>query len=49
MGTSKNYKYPHDFGGWVEQKYLSKPLNFVRLKDIGYEGKMRKWFEALGS
>jgi putative ATPase len=46
---SKNYKYPHDFGGWVEQKYLSKPLNFVRLKDIGYEGKMRKWFEALGS
>jgi putative ATPase len=44
---NKDYKYPHDFGGWVEQTYLSKPLNFVRLKDIGYEGKMKKWFEAL--
>ncbi len=45
---NKNYKYPHDYGGWVEQKYLAKPLKFVHLKDIGYEGKMKKWLEALG-
>ncbi len=44
---NKNYKYPHDFGGWVAQKYLSKPLKFVSLKDSGYEGKMKVWFESL--
>jgi len=44
---NENYKYPHDFGGWVEQEYLAKPLKFVRLKDTGYEGKMKKWFEQI--
>lgn len=45
---NEDYKYPHDYGGWVEQAYLSKPLKFVSLKDVGYEGKMKTWFEALG-
>ncbi len=45
---NKNYRYPHDFGGWVAQEYLSKPLKFVELKNTGYEGKMKAWFEALG-
>jgi len=40
---NKNYLYPHDFGGWVRQKYLSKPLKFVEFKNIGYEGKMGEW------
>ena len=44
---NKNYLYPHDFGGWVKQEYLSKDLRFVTLKDSGYEGKMKKWFDAL--
>ncbi len=44
---NKGYMYPHDFGGWVKQEYLSKPLKFVALKDVGYEGKMKAWFEAL--
>ncbi|WP_294965604.1 replication-associated recombination protein A [Sulfurimonas sp.] len=39
----ENYLYPHDFGGYVEQTYLSKPLKFVELKDIGYEKKMKEW------
>ncbi len=39
----KGYLYPHDFGGWVKQKYLSKPLKFVEYKNIGYEGKMGEW------
>jgi len=39
----KGYLYPHDFGGWVKQKYLSKPLKFVEFKNIGYEGKMGEW------
>jgi len=43
--TQKNsgYLYPHDFGGYVKQDYLSKPLSFVKLKDIGYEKKMKEW------
>ena len=39
----KGYLYPHDFGGWVKQKYLSKPLKFVEFKNSGYEGKMGEW------
>jgi putative ATPase len=46
---NKEYKYPHDYGGWVEQTYLSKPLKFVNLKDSGYEGKMKVWFSQLGN
>jgi len=37
------YLYPHDFGGYVKQNYLCKPLKFVELKDIGYEQKMNEW------
>ena len=40
---NKNYLYPHDFGGYVKQTYLSKPIKFVELKDIGYEKKMKEW------
>jgi putative ATPase len=45
---NQNYLYPHDFGGWVKQEYLSKPLKFVQLKDVGYEGKMKVWLKSLG-
>jgi putative ATPase len=43
----QNYLYPHDFGGWVEQKYLSKPLKFVEFKNSGYEAKMGEWMEKV--
>ena len=39
--------YPHDFGGWVEQKYLAKPLKFVEYKNSGYEAKMGEWMEKV--
>ena len=44
---NEGYRYPHDFGGWVDQKYLSKPLSFVTFKPIGYEKKMMEWLELL--
>lgn len=47
--NAKNYKYPHDFGGFVKQSYLSKPLKFVELKEIGYEKKMRDWLMVQNS
>ncbi len=41
--NNENYLYPHEFGGYVAQEYLSKPMNFVELKEIGYEKKMIEW------
>ena len=43
----ENYLYPHDFGGWVQQEYLSKPLRFVSFKPIGYEQKMGEWLRKI--
>ncbi|WP_456383630.1 replication-associated recombination protein A, partial [Hydrogenimonas sp.] len=37
------YLYPHDFGGWVEQPYLQKPLRFYESKGIGYEKRLDEW------
>ena len=45
--NNKNYLYPHDYGGYVKQTYLSKPLKFVELKNIGYEKKMGDWLGSL--
>ncbi|MDD5400669.1 MAG: replication-associated recombination protein A [Sulfurimonas sp.] len=44
---NEGYLYPHDFGGYVKQKYLSKPLNLVKLKDIGYEKKIKEWLRNI--
>jgi putative ATPase len=45
--NNANYLYPHDFGGYVEQQYLEHPQQFVELKDIGYEKKMKDWLELI--
>jgi len=49
QNDGKGYLYPHDFGGYVKQNYLSKPLKFVELKSIGYEKKMKDWLEGLNN
>lgn len=39
----EGYKYPHDFGGWIEQQYLPesiKDMTFYRPSKNGYEGKL---------
>jgi len=45
--NNDGYLYPHDFGGYVEQNYLGEDLNFVELKEIGYEKKMKEWLKLL--
>lgn len=45
--NKENYLYPHDFGGYVAQQYLEKPLKFVAFKEIGYEKKMKEWIESI--
>jgi len=47
QNDGKGYLYPHDYGGYVQQDYLSKPLKFVELKDIGYEKKMKDWLKGI--
>lgn len=43
----RSYLYPHDFGGYVKQNYLTKPLKFVGFKEIGYEKKMKEWINLI--
>ena len=40
---AKNYFYPHDFGGWVEQSYLQKDLSFYKDKGMGFEKNLSEW------
>ncbi len=41
--NNEGYLYPHDFGGYVKQDYLSKNLDLVKLKNIGFEAKINEW------
>ncbi len=45
--SPKGYLYPHDFGGYVKQKYLTKPLKFYKSKDIGFEKTLNEWIEKI--
>ena len=47
--SPKNYKYPHDFGGWVEQDYLEKKLHFYENSDIGFEKTLEEWLKKIKS
>ena len=44
---AKNYLYPHDFGGWVKQTYLEKPLHFYQTEQIGFEKTLWQWHEKI--
>lgn len=41
------YKYPHDFGGWVAQTYLEKPLHFYESAGVGYEKTLNEWLQKI--
>lgn len=44
---AKDYKYPHDFDGWVSQDYLVKPLHFYETKKIGFEKTLWEWHQKI--
>lgn len=49
---NSNYKYPHDFGGYVQQRYLPDEvlLNdevFVQWSDIGFEKTLKSWLDLI--
>lgn len=41
------YKYPHDFGGYVEQEYLSEPISLYESSQIGYEKTLDEWLAKI--
>jgi len=38
-----NYLYPHNYGGWVEQNYMSKNIKFYESSKIGFEKTLDEW------
>ena len=42
-----DYKYPHDFGGWVEQAYMSEAAKFYESKGIGFEKTLDEWLAKI--
>ena len=45
--SPQGYLYPHDHGGWVEQNYLAKALQFYRSKKMGFEKRLDEWLEKI--
>jgi len=45
--SPKDYKYPHDFGGWVEQDYLEKEVDFYKSSAMGFEKTLDDWIEKI--
>ncbi len=46
---AKSYLYPHDFGGWVAQSYVSRPLQFYTSQQVGFEKTLCQWHEKIKS
>ena len=44
---SKEYKYPHDFGGWVEQDYMQTNLKFYKSSKVGFEKTLDEWLKKI--
>lgn len=47
--VKKDYLYPHDFGGWVEQKYMQKDVKFYHSSGIGFEQTLNEWLSKIKS
>jgi putative ATPase len=43
----EDYLYPHYYGGWVEQKYLSKEIKFYKSSKIGFEKTLDEWLSKI--
>ncbi len=50
LGKGKGYKYPHNYGGYIKQKYLPDNLEgtvFYEPGDNGYEKKISQFLEKI--
>ncbi len=52
LGKGNGYKYPHDYGGYVNQSYLPEELSgttFYEAGKEGYEMQIRKFFDKINN
>jgi len=49
IGKNKDYLNPHEFGGYVKQKYLKNPLKIYEGSNIGFEKTLNEWLEKIVS
>lgn len=45
--SASNYKYPHDFGGYVKQEYLKENISYYKSKEIGFEKTLNEWLNKI--
>ncbi len=43
----EGYKNPHDFGGYVKQRYMQKSMKFYESKEIGFEKRLEEWIRKI--
>jgi len=43
----KDYLYPHNFGGYIKQSYLTMPLVFYKSNFIGFEKTLNDWITKI--
>ena len=44
---SKGYLYPHDYGGWVKQRYLEKDIKLYSPNEVGFEKRLSEWISKV--
>jgi putative ATPase len=42
-----DYKNPHNFGGYIEQNYLTKDLKYYNSTNIGFEKTLQEWNDKI--
>ncbi len=45
--SPQGYLYPHDYNGWVEQKYLQKDVQFYTSSGMGFEKTLDEWLKKI--
>lgn len=43
----ENYLYPHSYGGWIEQSYMTKEMKFYETSQIGFEKTLHEWIDKI--
>lgn len=49
LGRGIGYKYPHDFGGYVNQMYMPESCEYYKPAESGFEKEIKKRIEQLRS
>jgi putative ATPase len=44
---NSNYLYPHNYGGWVKQCYMTKEMKFYESSNIGFEKTLDEWLKKI--